>query len=228
MFSDRDTQISRWALSRRKRSFDFVVALIATTLLLPLMAVVAVIVRLSSGSPVLFKQIRCGRCGRPFQLLKFRSMRNDPVSGPGLTRAGDSRVTPVGRILRKWKFDELPQLFNVLRGELSLVGPRPELPQYIGELGESATRLLQLQPGVTGWATLHYRDEEQVLAALPADNLHEHYVRVLLPKKAALDLEYAARATMLSDLSLLIKTLFAIAPGASSERRRSAKAAATR
>jgi lipopolysaccharide/colanic/teichoic acid biosynthesis glycosyltransferase len=228
MDSNRQSPISNWTLSRRKRLFDFVVALLATTLMLPLMVVIAFFVRLASGGPVLFKQVRCGRGGQPFHLLKFRSMRVGGVSGPGITRAGDPRVTRIGRIMRKWKLDELPQLFNVLRGDLSLVGPRPDLPEYIAELGDSARVLLQLQPGVTGWATLHYRDEEQLLAEVPVEQMRDHYVRVLLAEKIALDMGYAARATMVSDIALLMKTCLAILPSSSSARKRKAvKAAAT-
>jgi lipopolysaccharide/colanic/teichoic acid biosynthesis glycosyltransferase len=222
MDSNRQLPVSPWTLSRRKRSFDFVVALLATALLLPLMAAVALMVRFVSGSPVFFKQIRCGRGGQPFHLLKFRSMRTGGVSGPGVTRAGDPRITPIGRIMRRWKLDELPQLLNVLRGDLSLVGPRPELPEYIAELGDTARVLRQLPPGVTGWATLHYRDEEELLAAVPAEQMREHYVRVLLPEKSALDLAYAARATMVSDIALLMQTCLAIMPGRSSARKREA------
>jgi lipopolysaccharide/colanic/teichoic acid biosynthesis glycosyltransferase len=228
MDSKHHLPVSTWTLSRRKRSLDFVVALLATALLLPLMAVVALIVRFTSGSPVLFKQVRCGRGGRPFHLLKFRSMRVSDGSGSGVTRAGDPRVTRIGRIIRKWKLDELPQLLNVLHGDLSLVGPRPDLPEYIAELGDAQDALLQLQPGVTGWATLHYRDEEQLLGAVPAEQVRDYYVRVLLPEKSALDIDYAARATMVSDIALLMQTCLAIMPGRFGARKRKAmKAAAT-
>ena len=228
MDSSRPSTVSTWTLSRRKRCLDFVVALFATALLLPLMAVVALIVRFTSGSPVFFKQVRCGRGGRPFHLLKFRSMRISDGSGPGVTRAGDPRVTRFGRIMRKWKLDELPQLLNVVRGDLSLVGPRPDLPEYIAELDDTRHALLQLQPGVTGWATLHYRDEEQLLAAVPAEQVRDYYVRVLLPEKNALDIDYGARATMVSDIALLMQTCLAIMPGRfSARKRRTTKAAAT-
>lgn len=224
MVNSSNSTVSSWTGSSSKRCFDFCMALVVTILLLPLMAIAAVSVLVLSGRPILFRQMRCGKGGKTFSLLKFRSMRNDNV-GPGLTRAGDSRVTPIGRLLRSSKIDELPQLFNVLGGELSLVGPRPELPEYIAALGDRAEALLQSKPGITGWATLHYRDEEEVLAQTSGETAHDYYVRVLLPAKCALDLEYAARATMFSDLQLLLGTCFAILPGASSERRRSAKTA---
>jgi lipopolysaccharide/colanic/teichoic acid biosynthesis glycosyltransferase len=219
-----NSAVSRWTASKGKRCFDFVIALLLTIVLLPLMGIVAVTVLVLSGRPILFRQLRCARGRKTFSLLKFRSMRNDNA-GPGLTQSGDSRVTPIGRWLRQWKMDELPQLFNVLGGQLSLVGPRPELPEYIAALGDQAEALLQSKPGITGWATLHYRDEEKVLAQSSGETAHDYYVRVLLPAKCALDLEYAARATMFSDIQLLLGTCFAILPGASSERRRSAKTA---
>ncbi len=208
MNGTREFRISKWTLSRGKRCFDFILALGGTVLLLPLMGTIALAVRVTSGSPVLFTQFRCGRLGKPFRLFKFRSMRSTVV-GSSITSAGDTRITNIGRFLRNWKLDELPQLFNVLRGELSLVGPRPELPEYIAELGSAGQDLLELKPGITGWATLQYRNEEELLASVPAEELREYYVAMLLPKKAALDLEYASRATLLSDVALLLKTCLA-------------------
>jgi lipopolysaccharide/colanic/teichoic acid biosynthesis glycosyltransferase len=131
--------------------------------------------------------------------------------GPGVTQTGDLRVTRIGRVLRKWKLDELPQLLNVLRGEMSLVGPRPDLPEFIAELdAASRSNLALLAPGITGWATLHFRHEEELLASAPPESLRTFYVQQVLPKKVALDLEYASRATFFGDFMILLRTVSAI------------------
>jgi lipopolysaccharide/colanic/teichoic acid biosynthesis glycosyltransferase len=131
-------------------------------------------------------------------------------TGPNVTRKGDQRITRVGRFLRKWKLDELPQVLNVLRGEMSLVGPRPDMPEYIAQLNASQRAIVSLHPGITGWATLHFRDEEQLLATVPADGLRDFYIRFVLPSKVQLDLEYGERATMWSDFVLLLKTFSSV------------------
>jgi lipopolysaccharide/colanic/teichoic acid biosynthesis glycosyltransferase len=132
-------------------------------------------------------------------------------AGAGVTQAGDARVTGLGRILRKWKLDELPQLINVIRGEMSLVGPRPDLPEFINELDKASYRSLALlTPGITGWATLHFRHEEELLANIPQEELRSYYVQKVLPRKVELDLDYASRATLRSDLMILLRTVKAI------------------
>src|SRR5579862_1654780 len=189
-------QSSPWSHSRSKRLLDIVVAGIVLLICLPLMALVGALVALTSGLPVLFRQTRSGKNGRSFQLLKFRSMTNRPnQSGPGVTRSGDSRITAVGRVLRGCKLDELPQLVNVLRGDMSLVGPRPDLPEFTQALDPQHRGLLALKPGLTGAATVQFRHEEQLLAAVPESQLTEYYVNTILPQKAELDLVYAERAT---------------------------------
>jgi lipopolysaccharide/colanic/teichoic acid biosynthesis glycosyltransferase len=135
--------------------------------------------------------------------------RKQPA-GPGVTRAGDLRVTAVGRWLRQCKLDELPQLFNLLAGHMSLVGPRPDLADFFAELPPAELAILQLRPGITGCATLHFRHEEELLARVPAPELREFYVRQVLPVKIRLDLEYASRASFLADLRVLSATLSAI------------------
>lgn len=168
----------------------------------------AAIVVLTSGLPVVFRQTRMGEKGRTFELLKFRSMtiRRDQ-SGPGVTRSGDSRITPVGRFLRRFKLDELPQLLNVLKGDMSIVGPRPDLPEFCQALGPEHRALFSLKPGLTGSATLEFRHEEKLLADVPEKDLEDHYVRTVLPQKAELDLAYAERATLWSDLGIILRTV---------------------
>lgn len=201
-------QVSAWTQSACKRIFDLVLVVPMTVSALPLMVGVAVAVRISSTGPILFRQRRCGRWGNTFELVKFRTMKHQSSgAGPGVTRTADPRITRVGRLLRKWKLDELPQLFNVLRGDMSLVGPRPDLPEYIAELDVSHRWVLSLHPGMTGWASLHLRHEEQLLATVTADKLREFYVRSVLPNKVRLDLEYGRRATMWTDILVLLKTV---------------------
>ena len=204
--------ISPWTVSAGKRVFDLACAVPLALVTLPLMACIAVAIRLSSPGPVLFRQRRCGLDGHEFELLKFRTMHHRREQmGPGVTRAGDTRVTRIGRQLRKWKLDELPQFFNVLSGDMSMVGPRPDLAEYLAHLPPQLRGVLRLRPGITGWATLRYRNEEQVLANVPAGRQNDFYVRALLPRKARLDWAYGQRATLWTDLSVLARTVLAIA-----------------
>jgi len=199
---------SPWSHSRSKRALDVFFSACALLILLPLMTLVAVIVAVTSGLPIVFRQTRMGENGRTFKLLKFRSMTNrQGPSVPGVTRSGDARITTVGRFLRRCKLDELPQLVNVLRGDMSLVGPRPDLPKFYQALAPEHRGLLALKPGLTGSATLHFRHEEQLLAAAPERDLENYYVETVLPQKAELDLAYAERATLLSDLGIIWRTV---------------------
>ncbi len=202
-------RISNWCGARGKRAFDLLCTVPALVALAPAMLVIGAAVKLTSGSPVLFRQKRFGRNEREFECIKFRTMR--PSTGAGVTQAGDTRVTRVGRILRKWKLDELPQLINVVRGDMSLVGPRPDLPVFIVELDPSRRKgLALLTPGITGRATLKFRHEEELLANVPPQELHSFYVREVLPRKSDLDLEYASRASLWGDLMILLRTVAAI------------------
>lgn len=199
---------SPWCGSRRKRIFDIVVATVALLVAAPLMLLIALAVRSTSSGPVVFRQRRCGLNARPFELLKFRTMCHvaNTESGPRLTRSGDRRITPVGKWLRKWKLDELPQLINVLRGEMSIVGPRPDLEQFWREVTDVERRALAVKPGLTGAATLASTNEEELLARVPQAELLGFYLRDLLPHKARLDCQYAAQANFLSDCRVLLKT----------------------
>jgi len=190
---------------------DVVIASILLALLWPILLLVAVAVRLSSPGLVFFRQTRVGKQGRYFQLLKFRSMRVSAERyGPGVTGQGDTRILPLGRVLRRWKLDELPQLFNVLRGDMSLVGPRPDLPEFCITLDKTQRHILELRPGVTGAATLVYRNEEAILGEVDADRIENYYVSKIYPDKVRLDLEYAKRASLAGDLMILMKTIAAV------------------
>ena len=201
--------VSRWSLSFGKRSMDLLASTAGLIIGFPVIAAIAALIFLSSGRPIFFRQWRLGRDGQKFQLLKFRTMAaNAKANGLGVTRSGDTRVTPMGRWLRKWKLDELPQLLNVLRGEMTLVGPRPDLEEFWSLASTKDQAVLALTPGITGAASLAFCDEERLLAAVPPGRLIGFYVEELLPRKARLDLDYAGRATFRSDCDILLRTLF--------------------
>jgi lipopolysaccharide/colanic/teichoic acid biosynthesis glycosyltransferase len=209
----RATELSDWCFSGGKRWMDMLVSTVALVISAPLLACVALAVKFSSPGPILFRQQRLGAGGSEFYLLKFRTMYDSAGRpGLGLTARGDRRITRIGAMLRTSKLDELPQLFNVLRGEMTLVGPRPDLPRYMDSLQDSRKQVLLLTPGVTGPASLQYHDEESLLASVPPGQLEQFYVTELLPRKVALDLEYARQASMLGDLHILLRTFLAILP----------------
>lgn len=189
---------------RSKRLTDLLAAGFGLALLAPLCLATALAILLHDGGPVFFRQERIGRDGRPFLLWKFRTMRR-VASGQLLTVAGDPRITRLGRFLRLTKLDELPQLWNVLRGEMSLVGPRPEVRQYVERYSSDQRRVLDLTPGITDPASLTYSDEESVLGSFADPELA--YMERILPDKIRLNLDYAAQATVLSDVMLISRTI---------------------
>ncbi|MCU7373361.1 sugar transferase [Paucibacter sp. O1-1] len=193
-----------------KRLVDILLSALGLALLaLPLLAI-ALWVKLDSRGPVLFRQQRVGRFGRPFMIHKFRTMAVDaPARGPQITVGADPRITRAGQVLRAAKLDELPQLWDVLRGAMSLVGPRPEVPKYVALYpDEMRELLLSVRPGITDLASLQYRDESAVLAA--AADPERAYVEQVLPAKLALSSRYVREATLLGDLRLILATLSAL------------------
>jgi lipopolysaccharide/colanic/teichoic acid biosynthesis glycosyltransferase len=197
----------RGAYLAAKRALDLVVAAAGLAALSPLLAFVALAVKLDSPGPVLFRQVRAGRGGRPFHILKFRSMRAG-AGGALVTAGGDARVTRVGRFLRRWKVDELPQLWNVVAGDMSLVGPRPEVPRYVERFAADYARILAVRPGITDFAAVEYRDEESILAA--ARDPDAAYVETVLPAKLALYHRYLDEMSLMTDLALILRTLAAV------------------
>ena len=187
------------------RLFDAATSAIALVILSPLLLAIAIVVKLTSRGPVLHRGARIGREGAPFNILKFRTMRVE--AGPGITRSGDPRITPVGAILRRTKLDELPQLINILRGEMSIVGPRPEAPEYVALYTEDERRVLRVRPGLTSAASLRYRREEELLHG---DDWHERYVNVIMRDKLREDLAYLEQRTFFTDLKLMFRTLAAL------------------
>jgi lipopolysaccharide/colanic/teichoic acid biosynthesis glycosyltransferase len=192
-----------------KRMFDAFVSATALLLLSPLFVVVSLLIKLTSPGPVFFLQQRVGREGKLFKIAKFRSMRDGAEQqGPAITAYGDLRITSFGRILRFSKIDELPQLWNVLKGEMSLVGPRPELPRYVAHYTAGQRRVLSVRPGMTDPASIKYAREEHELGQ-KADP-ERYYVHVILPDKLDLNLQYVERITLLRDLFLLSKTVITV------------------
>lgn len=186
-----------------RRVIDVVASFLVLLLLTPLLVVLAVLVKCSSPGPVLFGQIRVGENGRQFRLLKFRSMRIGG-GGPSVTAGGDSRITSVGAFMRRLKLDELPQFWNVLVGEMSLVGPRPEVPQYVEHYTDRQREVLAARPGITGPTQLEYRNEEELLAG--RDDVEKYYIEVVMPAKLEMDLAYIRERTVVSDLRVLLRT----------------------
>lgn len=193
--------LSAWSRSHGKRAFDCISVVLLMPILLPVLLAVWIAVRLTSPGPVLFLQKRMGQHGRDFTILKFRTMTHleDRVHKP-VTTSGNQHFTPVGPFLRRWKLDELPQLLNVLAGHMSLVGPRPKLPEH-------AISNLQCRAGITGAATITFALEESILERVPKHRLESFYHTIVLPAKHRLDEEYMARATFRSDLRLIIDSV---------------------
>ena len=190
-----------------KRLFDLVVALLALLLLSPLLAAVALAIKLDSPGPVFFRQRRVGRHGREFLIHKFRTMVVDaPQRGLALTVGADPRITRIGQRLRATRLDELPQLLDVLAGHMSLVGPRPEVPHYVARYPvELRDRVLAVRPGITDPASLAGLDEAATLAA--AADPEREYIETVMPRKLRLAADYAERASLRTDLVVLLRTV---------------------
>jgi lipopolysaccharide/colanic/teichoic acid biosynthesis glycosyltransferase len=193
-----------------KRAFDLILGVLALVALSPLMAAIAAWVRIDSRGPALFRQERIGRAGRPFTILKFRTMVSaQPVDAGLLTLGSDARVTRAGRFLRRTKLDELPQLVNVVRGEMSIVGPRPEVARYVALYPAPDRELiLSVRPGLTDYAALAFRDESELLTS--AEDAETTYTRDILPRKIALYRRYVAEQSLLLDLRLVGRTILAL------------------
>src|SRR5580698_8918758 len=194
---------STWSISVAKRCIDFVFATFAILLFWPLLTLAALLVRYKSPGPVIFRQKRVGRNGALFTVLKFRTMEiAAQEDGPSVTKSGDPRVTRFGGFLRKYKLDELPQLVNVLRGDMSLIGPRPKLPHHEMMVN------MPFRPGLTGAATLAFRCEEEMLQDIPEDELEAYTCRFINPIKAKIDWDYMREASLATDFDLLWRSAF--------------------
>jgi lipopolysaccharide/colanic/teichoic acid biosynthesis glycosyltransferase len=190
-----------------KRLFDVVISACALIVMGPIMVAIALAVRLESHGPALFRQTRVGRGGKLFEILKFRSMYFSPnACGPLLTAANDSRITSVGSFLRRTKFDELPQFINVLRGDMSLVGPRPEVSRYVDLYPPDLRQIvLSVRPGITDEASIEFRNEDQLLGEIA--DAETRYIQQVLPRKLELYVSYARQNSILGDLGILMRTI---------------------
>jgi lipopolysaccharide/colanic/teichoic acid biosynthesis glycosyltransferase len=192
-----------------KRATDLLISATALILLCPVMAVVALLIRVRDGAPILYRGTRIGRYGKPFRMLKFRTMvTNAETLGGSATADTDPRITTFGSTLRKYKLDELPQVINVFLGHMSLVGPRPEVSEYVALLSEDERQILNVRPGLTDWATLWDRDEGALLARSPQPE--RMYLDFIRPHKVKLQLEYVRSQSFWIDLLILWKTIHAI------------------
>lgn len=192
-----------------KRAIDLTVSAIALLLALPFLMAAALAVRFSSPGPILFRQCRVGRNGNVFEILKFRTMRVAHDTTNAITIGRDSRITPVGHFLRQSKIDELPQLVNVLRGDMSLVGPRPEVPHFVELYPDDVRyRILSIRPGITDRASIKYRNEAELLAR--QSDPDGYYRSVILPDKMRLAAQYADRVSVAEDIRIIFDTLKAV------------------
>lgn len=192
-----------------KRLLDITASGIGLLLLSPIFLVLAIWIKLDSQGPVFYRQVRVGRGNRDFRIFKFRSMRVGSDKGSLITVGGrDSRITRSGYFIRKYKFDELPQLINVFIGDMSLVGPRPEVRRYVDLYNQEQLHVLDVRPGITDPASIKYRNENELLEQ--AENPEQFYTDVIMPDKLRLNLEYATNQSFFGDLKLIFKTFKAI------------------
>lgn len=192
-----------------KRGFDFIASTIGFILISPALLIISILIKLTSEGPVLFKQKRVGRYGKKFNILKFRTMVvNAEKLGKQITVGNDSRITKIGAFLRKYKLDELPQLINVIKGDMSLIGPRPEVPKYVALYNENQRKVLDVRPGITDYASIEYRDENSILAKV--NNPEEYYINVIMPHKIDLNMKYIEKNNVLIDIGIIFKTIFNI------------------
>jgi lipopolysaccharide/colanic/teichoic acid biosynthesis glycosyltransferase len=202
---ENETQMSELQFPLWKRAFDLFISSLGLLILAPFFLVIAAIIKLDSSGPVFFRQERIGYGFDKFRIYKFRTMVVDaPKKGKLLTTYDDDRITKTGKILRKAKIDELPQLINVLLGEMTLVGPRPEVEKYVRLFAQDYREILRIRPGITDIASLKYRNESELLR-LAAD-AEEEYITRVLPDKIALAKEYVRRSSFFFDISLILKT----------------------
>jgi lipopolysaccharide/colanic/teichoic acid biosynthesis glycosyltransferase len=192
-----------------KRLFDVTFSSIGLIFLAPLFIAVALLIKLNSKGPVFFRQERIGKNFRSFRIYKFRTMVNDAEkTGPQITLSGDQRITKIGDYLRKLKIDEMPQLINVLKGDMSFVGSRPEVKKYVEMFQTDYEKLLKIRPGITDPASIKYSKEEDILSS--SENWEEEYIKKILPNKIKFSLQYVDNHNMITDLKIIMQTIFRI------------------
>ncbi|MCL6590487.1 MAG: sugar transferase [Firmicutes bacterium] len=194
-----------------KRLFDIVVSIIGLIILSPVFLVIAIMIKLDSNGPVFYRGERAGRNGKIFRIYKFRSMVVDAEkAGGSSTSDGDPRVTRVGAKIRKYKLDELPQLINVLLGDMSLVGPRPQVKWAVEQYNEAEKKLLALRPGITDWASIKFRNEGEIIAKSGIADPDEAYLKLIHPEKMRLELKYLEERSFWVDLKIIFQTISSI------------------
>lgn len=187
-----------------KRIFDFTISFMGIIVLSPIMLIISLLIIIRTPGPVIFKQTRIGRNGEPFRIYKFRTMVINHTGG-SISVLGDNRITLLGAKLRKFKLDELPELWNVLKGDMSFVGPRPDIPEYADKLKGNERLILKLRPGITGPATLKYANEEETLASVT--NPLKYNDELLWPDKVRINLDYYFNRSFFGDILIILKTI---------------------
>lgn len=192
-----------------KRFFDLSVSLFGIIILSPILIMISILIKIDSRGPVFFKQVRVGKDGKHFKIFKFRTMVVDAErKGMQITVGKDPRITRIGHILRKAKLDELPQLFNVFLGEMSFVGPRPEVPRYVEMYNESQKNILKVLPGITDLASIEFRNENDILAK--SSDPEATYINEIMPKKLDLNAEYIRNLSVIYDIKLILRTILVV------------------
>lgn len=191
-----------------KRVFDLFCSILGVLILLPLIVVVSIIIKCTSKGPVLFKQVRVTKNGKLFKIYKFRTMRENSEGNKQITVGNDDRITGVGHILRKTKLDELPQLFNVIKGEMSLVGPRPEVPRYVELYTEEQRKILAVPAGITDYASIYFSNESELLGK--AKDPEKYYIEKIMPYKIELNEKYINNMGLFTDIKIILLTIFKI------------------
>jgi len=193
---------------RVKRVYDIVISIVGLVFLIPAIVLIGILINIKMGPPIFYSQIRVGKNGTHFRIYKFRTMHKgaDKMVGGSITVVNDHRITPIGKYLRRYKLDELPSLWCVLRGDMSLVGPRPDVPGYTDQLRGDDRRVLQLRPGLTGPATLKYSNEEKLLSEV--DYPKKYNDEIIFPDKVKINLDYLEKWSPYLDIKIIIKTIF--------------------
>lgn len=188
-----------------KRIFDIILSLFGLIILLPFMLIIAIFIKLDSKGPVFFKQVRVTKNGREFKIFKYRTMRVGSDKYRQITVGKDNRITKVGAFLRKYKLDEIPQLINVLIGDMSLVGPRPEVPKYVALYTDEQKEILKVRAGITDYASIEFSDENDLLAS--EEDPEKAYIEKVMPKKIELNKKYISEISILTDIKIILLTI---------------------
>ena len=191
-----------------KRVFDIIASFCGIIILFPLIIIVSILIKITSKGPVLFKQVRVTKNGKLFKIYKFRTMKENSEGNKQITVGKDNRITGIGHILRKTKLDELPQLFNVLKGEMSLVGPRPEVPKYVDLYTDEQREILKVPAGITDYASIYFSNESELLGE--AENPEEFYIKKIIPYKIELNKKYINEIGIMTDIKIIILTILKI------------------